>query len=192
MSEGNPNVQGGLKFVMPEQLLEERSVPENGSGVEEEEESAMPMRSLGESEMPQEGHPLDPLRDEAAREVLKNLPPGEQLSLMNGKVLAKDIPADVLTRDDFSSGTSNVRRNDPSEETAVIEGKRSGGKSISPLGQQSNFDKSMQGTTFATVVQEDPDLEPVLYAPIHGRAGHIRDQAPENWTVHDQKKYHQD
>jgi hypothetical protein len=85
---------------MPEQLLEERRVLENGSG-EKEERSAMPMRSLGESEMPQEGHPLDPLRDEAGRKVLKNLPPREQPSLMNGKELAKDIPADVLTRDDF-------------------------------------------------------------------------------------------
>jgi hypothetical protein len=92
----------------------------------------------------------------------------------------------------FSSGTSNVRRNDPPKEAAVVEEKRSGGKSISPLDQQLTFDKSMQGTTFATVVQEDVDLEPVLYAPIHGRAGHIRDQAPENWTVHDRKKYHQD
>jgi hypothetical protein len=51
LSEGNPNVQGGLKFVMLEQLLEECSVLENGSG-EEEERSAMPMRSLKESEMP--------------------------------------------------------------------------------------------------------------------------------------------
>jgi hypothetical protein len=192
MSEGNPNVQGVLKFVMPEQLLEERSVLENGSGGEEEE-SAMPMRGLGESEMLQEGHPFDPLRDEAARQILKNLSPGEQPSLMNDKELAKDIPVDVLlTRDDFSSETSNVRKNDPPEGAAIVGEKRSGGKSISPLGQQSTFDKSMQGTTFATVLQEDPDLEPVLYAPIHGRAGHIRDQAPENRTVHDRKKYHQD
>jgi hypothetical protein len=29
---------------------------------------------------------------------------------MNGKELANDIPADVLTRNDFSSGTRNVRR----------------------------------------------------------------------------------
>jgi hypothetical protein len=48
------------------------------------------------SGMPQEGHPLDPLRDEAARRILKNLSPGEQPSLMNDKELAKDIPADVL------------------------------------------------------------------------------------------------
>jgi hypothetical protein len=69
----------------------------NGSGDnEEEEESVVPISGLGESEMPQEGHPLDPLRDEAAREILKNLQPGEQPSLMNGKELAKDLPADVL------------------------------------------------------------------------------------------------
>jgi hypothetical protein len=44
----------------------------NGSGDnKEEEESAVPISGLGESEMPQEGHPLDPLRDEAAREILK-------------------------------------------------------------------------------------------------------------------------
>jgi hypothetical protein len=92
------------------------------------------------------------LRDEAAREIHKNLPPGEQPSMMNGKELAKDIPADVLTRDDFFLGTRNVRRNDPPEEVAVVEEKRSGGKSTSPLGQHSTFDKSMQGTPFTTVV----------------------------------------
>ena len=153
----------------------------------------MPIRDLGESEMPQEGHPLDPLRDEAARQILKNLSPGEQPSLMNDKELAKDIPADVLTtRVDSSSGTSNVRMNDPPKEAVVVGEKRSGGKSTSPSGQQSTFDKSMQGTTFATVVQEDPDVEPVLYAPMNGRADHVRDQAPENWTVQDRQKYHQD
>jgi hypothetical protein len=191
LSEGDPNFQGVLEFVMPRRLQAKRSMLRNGSGENEEEESAVPIRSLGESEMPQEGHPLDPLRDEAARQVLKNLPPGEQPSLMNGKELAKDIPADVLTRDDFSSGTSNVRRNDPPEEAAVVGEKRSGGKSTSPLGQQSTFDKSMQGTPFTTVVQEDPDVEPILYAPMNGRADHIRDQAPENWTIHDRQKYHQ-
>jgi hypothetical protein len=103
LSEGDPNSQGVLEFVMPRRLQAKRSMLRNGSGENEEEESAVPIRSLGESEMPQEGHPLDPLRDEAATEVLKNLPPGEQPSLMNGKELAKDIPADVLTRDDFSS-----------------------------------------------------------------------------------------
>jgi hypothetical protein len=98
LSEGDPKFQGVLEFVMPEQ--EKRSVLENGSEKNEEEESAVPMRSLGESEMPQEGHPLDPLRDEAARQILKNLLPGEQPSLMNDKELAKDNPADVLlTRD---------------------------------------------------------------------------------------------
>jgi hypothetical protein len=93
----------------------------NGSEINEEEESAVPIRSLGESEMPQEGHPLDPLRDEAARQILKNPSPGEQPSLMNDKELAKDIPADVLTRDDFSSGTSNVRRNDPPRRPRLLE-----------------------------------------------------------------------
>jgi hypothetical protein len=99
---------------MPRRLQTKRSVLRNGSGDnEEEEESAVPISGLEESKMPQDGHPLYPLRDEAAREILKNDPPGEQPSLMNGKELAKDIPADVLTRDDFSSGTRNVRRNDP-------------------------------------------------------------------------------
>jgi hypothetical protein len=176
---------------MPRQLQAKRSMLGNGSEVNEEEESAVPIRSLGESEMPQEGHPLDPLRDEAAGQILKNLPPGEQPSLMNGKELAKDIPTNVLTKDDFSLGTSNMRRNDPPEEAAVVGEKRIGDKSTSPLGQQSTFDKSMQGTPFTTVVQEDPDLEPVLYAPMNGRADHIRNQAPENWTVHDRQKYHQ-
>jgi hypothetical protein len=75
------------------------------------------------------------LTDEAAREILKNLPPGVQPSLMNGKELMKDIPADVLTRDVFSSGIRNVQKNDPPEEAAVVREKRSGGKSTSPLGQ---------------------------------------------------------
>jgi hypothetical protein len=192
LSEGDLNFQGVLEFVMPRRLQTKRSMLRNGSGDnEEEEESAVPISGLGESEMPQEGHPLDPLRDEAAREILKNLPPGEQPSLMNGKELAKDIPADVLTRDDFSSATRNVRRNDPPEEAAVVGEKRSGGKSTSPLGQQSTFDKAMQGTPFTTVVQKDPDVEPILYAPMNGRANHIRDQTPENWTINDRQKYHQ-
>jgi hypothetical protein len=93
-----------------------------------------------------------------------------------------------LTRDDFSSGTSNVRRNDPPEEVAIVGEKRVDGKSISLSGQQSTFDKSMQGTTFATVVQEDPDIEPVLYSQFSDRAGHIRDRAPEDWTVQDRQK----
>jgi hypothetical protein len=85
---------------MPRQLQTKRSMLKNGSGDnKEEEESAVPISGLGESEMPQEGHTLDPLRDEAAREILKNLPPGEQPSLMNGTELAKNIPADVLTRE---------------------------------------------------------------------------------------------
>jgi hypothetical protein len=192
LSEGNSDFQGVLKFVMPRRLQTKRSMLRNGSGDnEEEEESAMPISGLGESEMPQEGHLLDPLRDEAAREILKNLPPGERPSLMNGKELAKDIPADVLTRYNFSSRTRNVRKNDPPEEATVVGEKRSGGKSISPLGQQSTFDKSMQGTPFTTVVQEDPDVEPILYAPMNGRADYIRDQAPENWTIHDRQKHHQ-
>jgi hypothetical protein len=153
--EGNPHVQGVLKFVMPRRLQTKRSMLRNGSGDnEEEKESVVPISGLGESGMPQEGHPLDPLRDEAAREIPKNLPPGEQPSLSNGKELAKDIPADVLTRDDFSLGTRNVQRNDPPEEAAAVGEKRSGGKSTSPLGQQSTFDKSMQGTPFTTVVQD--------------------------------------
>jgi hypothetical protein len=134
--EGDPNFQGVLKFVMPRRLQMKRSMLRNGSGDnEEEEESAVPISGLGESEMPQEGHPLDPLRDEAAKEILKNLPPGEEPSLMKGNELAKDIPADVLTNDDFSSGTRNVRRNDPPEDAAVVGKKLSGGKSTSPLGQ---------------------------------------------------------
>jgi hypothetical protein len=49
----------------------------------------------------------------------------------------------------------------------------------------------MQGTPFTTVVQEDPDVQQMLYAPMNGRADQIRDQAPENWTIHDRQKYHQ-
>jgi hypothetical protein len=53
---------------MPRRLPAKRYMLRNGSEVNEEEESAVPIRSLGESEMPQEGHSLDPLRDEAARQ----------------------------------------------------------------------------------------------------------------------------
>jgi hypothetical protein len=112
-SEGDPNFQGVFEFVVPEQLQEKRSVLENGSKKNEEEESDVPIRSLGESEMPQEGHSLDPLRDNAARHILS---PGEQPSLMNDKELAKDIPANVLLKtDDFFSRTNNVRKIDPPE-----------------------------------------------------------------------------
>jgi hypothetical protein len=180
LSESDPNFQGVLEFVMSEQLQESRSVPENGSkkNKDKEEESAMPIRTLEDSEMPQEGHPSEPLRDEpeAARQILKNLSTREQPSLLTDKELAKDIPADVpLTRDDFSLGTSNVRKNDPPEEVAIVGEKRVDGESISLSGQQSTFDKSMQGTTFATVVQEDPDIEPVLHSHLSDRADRIRD-----------------
>jgi hypothetical protein len=175
-------------------LPDSRSVSGNGSekNKDEEEESAMPIRPLEDSQMPQEGHPSEPLRDEAARQIFKTLSTGEQPSLLNDKELAKDIPADVLlTRDDFSSGTRNMRKNDPPEEVAIVGEKRVDGESNSLLGQQSTFDKSMQGTTFATVVQEDPDIEPVLYSHLSDRADHVRDQASEDWTVQDRQKYHQ-
>jgi hypothetical protein len=73
----------------------------------------------------------------------------------------------------------------------VVEEKREGGKSVFLVGQQSTFDKSMQGTTFATVVQEDPNTEPVLYSYTVGRDDHIRETAPTDWTVQDRTKYHQ-
>jgi hypothetical protein len=49
----------------------------------------------------------------------------------------------------------------------------------------------MQGTTFATVVQEDPNTEPGLYSYTVGRDDHIRDPAPTDRTVQDRTKYHQ-
>jgi hypothetical protein len=58
LSEGDPNYQGVLEFVMLVPLQKIRSELENG--YEEERESARPIRNLEESEMPQEGHPLDP------------------------------------------------------------------------------------------------------------------------------------
>jgi hypothetical protein len=87
LSESDPNFQGVLEFVMSAQLPESRSVSGNGSekNKDEEEESAMPIRTLEDSEMPQEGHPSEPLRDEAARQVLKTLSTGEQPSLLNDK-----------------------------------------------------------------------------------------------------------
>jgi hypothetical protein len=87
LSESDPNFQRVLEFVMSAQLPESRSVPGNGSekNKDEEEESAMPIRTLEDSEMPQEGHPSEPLRDEAARQVLKTLSTGEQPSLLNDK-----------------------------------------------------------------------------------------------------------
>jgi hypothetical protein len=189
LSEGDPNHQGVLEFVMPVPLQEIRSELENGS--EEEKESTRPIRNLEESEMFQEGHPSDPWKDEA-QEVLKNLPTGDNLSLTNGKELAKDIPVDVRqTIDNLASGTTRGRMDGPPEGGVVVGEKREGGKSISLVGQQSTFDKSMQGTTFATVVQEDPNTEPVLYSYTVGRDDHIRDPAPTDWTVQDRTKYHQ-
>jgi hypothetical protein len=61
LSEGDPNYQGVLEFVMPVPLQEIRSKLENGS--KEEKESARPIRNLEEREMPQEGHPSDPWKD---------------------------------------------------------------------------------------------------------------------------------
>jgi hypothetical protein len=49
----------------------------------------MPIRTLEDSEMPQEGHPSVPLRDEAARQILKNLSTGEQPSLLNDQGASK-------------------------------------------------------------------------------------------------------
>jgi hypothetical protein len=111
LSEGDPNYQGVLEFVMPVSLQEIRSELENGS--EEEKESARPIRNLEESELPQEGHPSDPWKDEA-QEVLKNLPTGDNLSLTNGKELAKDIPVDVRqTIDNLASRTTRGRMGRP-------------------------------------------------------------------------------
>jgi hypothetical protein len=189
LSEGDPNYQGVLEFVMPVPLPETRSVLGNGS--KEEKESARPIRNLEESEMPQEGHPSDPWKDEA-QEVLENLPTGDNLSLTNGKELAKDIPVNVRQKiDNLASGTTRGRMDGPPEGGVVAGEKREGGKSVSLVGQQSTFDKSMQGTTFATVVQEDPNTEPVLYSYTVGRDDHIRDPAPTDWTVQDRTKYHQ-
>ena len=45
LSEGDPNFQGVLEFVMPRRLQARRSMLRNGSGDnEEEEESAVPIR----------------------------------------------------------------------------------------------------------------------------------------------------
>jgi hypothetical protein len=52
-------IQGVLDFEMPRQLQTKRNMLRNGSGdSEEEEESAVPIIGLEESEMPQEGHLL--------------------------------------------------------------------------------------------------------------------------------------
>jgi hypothetical protein len=189
LSEGDPNYQGILEFVMPVPLQEIRSVLENGS--KEEKESARPIRNLEESEMPQEGHPSDPWKDEA-QEVLGNLPTEDNLSLTNGKELAKDIPVNVQqTIENLASGTTRGRMDDPPEGDVVVGEKREGGKFVSLVGQQSTFNNSMQGTTFATVVREDPNTEPVLYSDAVGRDDHIRYPAPTGWTVQDLTKYHQ-
>jgi hypothetical protein len=53
LSEGNPDFQGVLEFVMPRQLQTKRSMLRNGSGDnEEQEESAVPISGRGESKMP--------------------------------------------------------------------------------------------------------------------------------------------
>jgi hypothetical protein len=54
LSKSDPNFQGVLEFVMNKQLQEKRSVPENGSekNKDEEEESAKPIRTLEDSKYP--------------------------------------------------------------------------------------------------------------------------------------------
>jgi hypothetical protein len=95
------------------------------------------------------------------------------------------------TIDNLAPETTRGRMDGPPEGGVVVGEKREGGTSASLVGQQSTFDKSMQGTTFATVVQEDPNTEPVFYSYTVGRDDHIRDPAPTDWTVQDRTKYHQ-
>jgi hypothetical protein len=188
LSEGDPNFQGALEFVMEKQLPRSSSVLRNGS----KKEKASDHEGSGEqSGTPQEGRPLESSDDESTREILKTLSSGDNISLTNNAhPPAEDIPGASLTRENVSTGTRCMRKDDLPEEGEIIGEKHQDGES-KLSGQQSNFDKSMPGTTFETVVCRDQMIEPVLHSNAFGRVSHIRDLAPMEWSDQDRKKYHQ-
>jgi hypothetical protein len=188
LSEGDPNFQGAVEFVMEKQLPKSSSVLSNGS----KKEKASDHEDSGEqSGTPQEGRPLESSNDESTREILKMLSSGDNISLTNNaQPPAEDIPDASLTRESVSTGTRRMRKDDLPEEGEIIGEKHQDGE-FKLSGQQSTFDKSMPGTTFEIVVCRDQTIKPVLYSNAFGRISHIRDLAPMEWSDQDRKKYHQ-
>jgi hypothetical protein len=184
LSEGDPNYQGTLEFVMKKQLPRSRSMLGNGSG----EESANDHKDSGESEMPQEGRPSEPFGDESTREIINTLSSGDNLSLTATRLPAEDIHGVQLTRDNLSSGTLYAQKNGPPRGEGAV-GKNEDGESFLP-GQQLTFDQSMPGTPKEMGVCRDQMIEPVLISSTAGRGSHIRDLAPMDWSDQDRRKYH--
>jgi hypothetical protein len=89
---------------------QKNSVLGDGSG--EEKESAIDHEVSGESGMSQEGHSSDSFDDEST-EILKTLSSGDTISLTRTQLPAEDIPGVRLTRDNLSSGTACMQRNNP-------------------------------------------------------------------------------
>jgi hypothetical protein len=119
LSEGDPNFQGALEFVMKKQLPRSSSVLRNGS----KKEKASDHEGSGEqSGTPQEGRPLESSDDESTREILKTLSSGDNISLTNNtQPPAEDIPDASLTRQNVCTGT---RRTDGLPEEGEIIGEK--------------------------------------------------------------------
>ena len=108
LSEGDPDFQGTVEFVMEKQLPRNSSVLRNGS---ERRENASDHEEFG-SETPQEGRPIESSINES-REILKQLSAGDNISLTNNtQQPAEEIPGVSLTRDNISSGTRRMRKDD--------------------------------------------------------------------------------
>jgi hypothetical protein len=171
-----------------EKQLPRRGCSVLGDGSGGEEQSARDHVDSGEDGMPQEGHPLE-CPDDESREVLKSLSSGDTISSTNTQLPAEDIPDVRITRDNLSSGTARMQKDDP--HTGEIVGKKRDNGESELLGQQSTFDKSMPGTTLnEEVVSLVQIIEPDLLSS-RAQICHIRDVAPTHWSDQDQKKYHQ-
>jgi hypothetical protein len=188
LSEGDPNFQGALEFVMKKQLSRSSSVLRKGS---KKEKASDDHEGFGEqSGTPQEGRPLESSDDESTREILNTLSSGDNISMTNNtQPPAEDIPGASFTRENVSTRTRHMRTDNLPEEGGIIGEKHQDGES-KLSGQQSTFDKSRPDTTFETVVCRDQMIEPVLYSNAFGRVSHIRDLAPMEWSDQDRKKYH--
>jgi hypothetical protein len=189
LSEEDPNFQGSLEFVAGKQLSRQKnSVLGDGSG--EEKESAIDHEVSGESGMSHEGHSSDSFDDEST-EILKTLSSGDTISLTRTQLPAEDIPGVRLTRDNLSSGTARMQRNNLWTNSEVVGKKRDNGESILP-GRQSTFDKSMPGTAlYEEAVCRDQLIEPDLRINTISRVCHFRDMVPTDWPDQDREKYHQ-
>jgi hypothetical protein len=151
-----------------------------GDGSKEKKESAIDHEVSRESGMFQEGHSSDSSDDEST-EVLKTLLSRDTISLTKRQLPVEDIPGVRLTRDNFSSGTARMQKNNSWTKGEVVGKKRDNGEFILP-GQQSTFDKSMPGTAlYEEFVCRDQLIEPNLHINTISRVYHFRDMAPTDW-----------